>query len=77
MPTGVVTVTSTVPPRASAGETAAVIEVAEVTVYEVAARAPKATAVASVKPEPVTVTGVAPPVGPATGLTALTVGTPS
>ncbi len=60
-----------------AGETAAVIDVAEVTVYEAAATAPKSTAVAAVNPEPVTVTEVPPAGTPATGLTALTVGAAS
>jgi hypothetical protein len=74
IPPGVVTVTSTVP-AGSAGEVA-VIDVAELTVNEVALVAPNVTADAAVKPVPEMVTLVAPPVGPALGLTAVTVGAP-
>ena len=72
MPLGVVTVMSTVPPARSAGAVA-VIEVAETTVV-VAGDVPKSTALAPMKPVPVTVTWVPPPGRPATGLTAVTVG---
>ncbi len=48
--------------------------VGESTVSAVPATAPNRTAVAPVKPEPVTVTTVAPPVGPAAGDTAVTAG---
>ena len=72
MPTGVVTVTFTVP-AAPAGAVA-VIEVEETTVTPVAAFAPKLTAVAPVKFVPVMVTLVPVVVGPAAGLTAVTVG---
>jgi hypothetical protein len=71
VPDGVVTVTSTVP--VPAGETA-VIELAELTVKLVALVAPNLTAVAPVKPLPLTVTVVPPACGPALGLTPLTVG---
>ncbi len=70
-PAGVVTVTSTVP--APAGEVA-VIWVSELTVNEVAAVAPNATAVAPVNPVPVIVTEVPPACGPLLGLTLVTVG---
>ena len=72
VPTGVVTVTFTVP-AAPAGAVA-VIEVEETTVTPVAAFAPKSTAVAPVKFVPVMVTLVPAVVGPAAGLTAVTVG---
>ena len=64
--------TSTVPAEC-AGEVA-VIEVSLLTVKPVAAVAPKFTAVAPVKPVPVTVTDVPPPVEPLVGLTLVTVG---
>ena len=67
-----VTVTSTVA-AASAGEVM-VIEVAELTTRPVPAVVPNLTAVAPVKPVPVTVTGVPPAVGPLVGLTPVTVG---
>jgi hypothetical protein len=51
-----------------------VIDVAELTVNELALVAPNVTADAAVKPVPVMVTLVPPPVGPAFGLTAVTVG---
>ncbi len=57
-----------------AGEVA-VIWVSETTVKVEAAVAPKWSAVAAVKPVPVMVTEVPPPVGPAFGTTELTVGT--
>ena len=57
--------------------TATAVTVAEPTVKEVAAVAPKLTPVAPVKLVPVTVTEVPPPSGPARGLTALTVGATS
>ena len=71
MPLDVVTLTSTVP-AGPAGSTAVtwVAEMAEM----VAAADPKSTAVASRNPVPVMVTVVPPLSGPATGLTALTVG---
>ena len=72
MPPTVVTVTSTVP-AGLAGEVA-VIWVFESTVNEAAAVAPKATAVAPVKPVPVMTTDVPPAVGPEVGATELTVG---
>ena len=65
------TVTSTVP--LPAGEVA-VIEVALLTVNEVAAVAPNFTAVAPVKLVPVMVTEVPPAAGPVVGLTIVTVG---
>jgi hypothetical protein len=70
-PLGVVTVTFTVP--VPAGLTA-VIEVAELTVKLVAAVVPNCTAVAPVKPVPVTVTLLPPAVGPLVGLMPVTVG---
>ncbi len=71
MPSGVVTMTSTLP--ATAGGAVAVSVVAEVTV-KMAGVLPKATAVALVKLVPVTVTEVPPPVGPLDGETPVTVG---
>ena len=53
-----------------------VISPSDTTTTEVPAAAPKSTAVAPVKPVPVTLTVVPPPVGPPDGLTALTVGAP-
>ena len=73
VPPAVVTVTFTVA-GACAGEVA-VIWVSETTVKEEAAVVLKLTAVAAVKPVPVMVTEVPPPVGPALGVTELTVGT--
>src|SRR5678816_2751913 len=72
VPEGVVTVTSTVP-AACAGDTA-VICVALSTVKLAAFVAPNFTDVAPVKPLPVIVTDVPPPVGPLVGLTLDTVG---
>ena len=65
VPPAVVTVTSTVA-AASAGEMM-VIEVEELTTRPVPAVVPNFTTVAPVKPVPVTVTGVPPPVGPLRG----------
>ena len=72
VPPGVVTVTSTAP-ALPAGDVA-VIDVALLTVNEVAAVAPNFTAVAPVKLVPVMVTLVPPAVGPLVGLTPVTVG---
>ncbi len=74
VPLGVVTVTSTTP-AAWAGAVA-VIEEVEVTVKAAGAE-PKSTALVPVKPVPVIVTGVAPVVGPAPALSALTDGASS
>ena len=74
VPPGVVTVTSTAP-AACAGEVA-VIEVA-LTTEKLAAVPPNDTAVAPVKLLPVMVTLVPPAVGPAFGLTPVTVGVES
>jgi hypothetical protein len=73
VPPGVVTVTSTVPPVALAGEIA-VIEVALLTVNEVADVPPNLTAVAPVNPVPVIVTEVPPAAGPLVGEMPVTVG---
>jgi hypothetical protein len=70
-PLGVVTLTSTVS-VVDAGETA-VIEVAESTV-KVAAREPKSTALAALKPAPVIVTLVPPAAGPLLALIFVTIG---
>ncbi len=72
VPPGVVTVTSTAP--AVPAGAVAVREVADTTVKPVAAVDPKVTAVAPVKPVPVTVTLVPPAVGPEPGANAVTVG---
>ncbi len=72
-PTGVVTVTSTVPEPE--GEVTA-IEVDEMAVM-VPAVEPKSTALVPVKPVPVMVTEVPPAGTPATGLSVLIVGAPS
>nr|WP_280295046.1 hypothetical protein [Nocardia abscessus] len=72
VPPGPVTVTGTIP--VPAGVTA-VIWVSELTVNEVAGVLPKLTAVAPVKPEPVRVTVVPPPVEPWLGLMLLNAGT--
>jgi hypothetical protein len=72
VPPGVTTVISTAPAD-PAGEVA-VIEVAEFTVNEVALVVPNLTAETEVKPVPVMLTLVPPAVGPAFGLTAVTVG---
>nr|WP_245659861.1 hypothetical protein [Nocardia gamkensis] len=61
---------------ATPGGTTAVIWVAETMVNEVAAVAPKVTAVAPVRLVPVSVTVFAPELGPWLGLTPLTEGTP-
>ena len=71
MPLAVVTVTSAVP--VPEGEVAA-IEVALLTVNDVAFVAPNFTALAPVKLVPVMVTLVPPPAGPLAGATALTTG---
>ena len=71
VPVAFVTVTFTVP-AAPAGSVA-VRDVSLVTV-KLAGALPKSTAVAPVNPVPVTVTDVPPAVGPADGLTPLTVG---
>ena len=72
VPPGVVTVTSTVP--ALPAGAVAVTEVADLTVNEAAAVAPKLTAEALVRLVPVMVTVVPPAVGPALGLTEVSVG---
>jgi len=71
-PPTVVTVIGTVPVPAGA---TAVIWVAETTVNDVAAVAPKSTAVAPVNPVPVNVTDVPPVTGPETGNTEANTGT--
>ena len=68
-----VTVTSTVPVPAGA---VTVRLVALITVTRCPRWTPKSTAVAPVKPVPVTVTVVPPAWGPLVGLTAVTVGGP-
>ena len=73
MPLLVVTVTFLVPVPDGL---VAVIEVDEFTTTPVAALAPKATVAPETKPAPVIVTFVPPPVDPASGETALTVGAP-
>ena len=73
VPAGVVTVTSAGPALVAAG-LAAVICVPELTVNNGAGADPKLTAVAPVKPVPVTVTRVPPASGPLAGLTAVTAG---
>jgi hypothetical protein len=75
VPTGVVTVTSTVP--AVPEGLIAVICVDELTVKLVAAVPPKSTALVLVKLLPVTTTEVPPAVGPAVGLTEETFANPS
>jgi hypothetical protein len=72
VPPAVVTVTSTVP-AASAGAVI-VREVSETTSSDVPAWVPKSTAVANVKPDPVTVTEVPPKIEPELGLTPVTTG---
>jgi len=72
VPPAVTTVISTIP-ALPAGEVA-VIDVALLTVKLVALLAPNFTAVAPVKLVPVIVTDVPPVVGPAGGLTPVTVG---
>jgi len=71
VPTGVVTVTSTVP--FPFGETA-VIDVAEFTVKLLALLEPNLTALAPLKPVPVIVTVLPPPGEPWLGATLVTVG---
>ena len=71
-PPAVVTVTSTVP-AACVGEVAVRL-VALVTVTAVAGVVPKLTVEPAVKPEPVTVTRVAPATGPEVGAMAVTAG---
>ena len=73
VPTEVVTVMSTAP--VPEGETA-VTWLSLFTVNEVAALVPNFTAVAPVKPEPVTVTDVPPVVAPPVGLIAVICGAP-
>ena len=72
-PPAVVTRTLIVPAE-RAGEVAVML-VAELTVKFVAAVPPKETAVAPVKPVPVSVTAVPPAVGPVVGLRPVTAGT--
>ncbi|GAA2306887.1 hypothetical protein Scani_20130 [Streptomyces caniferus] len=72
VPLGVVTVTCTVPVPSGA---VAVIWVSELTVNEGDGVAPKRTAVALVKPVPVTITGVPPAEEPEGGETERTAGT--
>jgi hypothetical protein len=72
VPFGVVTVTSTVPDD-PAGDTAVKV-VDEATLNDTAAIEPNLTAVAPLKPLPVTVTEVPPAIEPVFGLTEETVG---
>ena len=72
---GVVTVTSTTPVSTPAGAVACSV-VAEVTVTSVAAVAPKETLAPGTNEVPVTVTTVPPAIGPAPGLSPVTVGGP-
>jgi hypothetical protein len=74
VPRAVVTVTSTVPanPNNLAGEMA-VMDVAELTVNDVTVVVPNFTAETLIRLVPVMVTLVPPPVGPALGLTPVTV----
>nr|WP_051022840.1 hypothetical protein [Nocardia pneumoniae] len=71
-PDGVVTVTCAVP---APGGATAVICVFDTTVNEVAGVAPKFTAVAPDRPEPVMVTEVPPAAGPPVGLSEVSEGT--
>ena len=71
MPTGVVTVTFTVPVPAGLS---AVIVVLLTTVRSVAGVVPKSTTVAPVKPVPAIVTEVPPAAGPLAGFRPVTVG---
>src|ERR1700744_2733489 len=75
LPPGVVTTTFTAP--AACAGVVAVMEVALVTVTDVAAVPPNVTAVAPVKFVPVMVTVVPPAIGPLAGLADVTVGTPA
>jgi hypothetical protein len=72
VPLGVVTVTSTVP--LAWGGSVAEITVSESTVNALAELAPKETALAPVKPLPLMLTTVPPPVLPVVGLRAVTAG---
>ena len=65
VPSGLVTVTLTTPEPAG---DVAVIWLAELTVYAVAAVSPNVTVVISVNPVPVIVTAVPPAVGPLAGV---------
>ena len=65
MPSGLVTVTLTTPEPTG---DVAVIWLAELTVYAVAAISPNLTAVISINPVPVIVTAVPPAVGPLAGV---------
>lgn len=71
-PPGVVTVTPTVPAASVGG--VAVTDPSLLTVNDDAALVPKSTTVASVKPDPVIVTGEPPDRGPALGLIPVTIG---
>ena len=75
VPAGVMTVTLTVP--VVPGGELTVIEVGEPTLTLVAAAVPKSTALAPVKPLPVTTTVVPPAGRPAAGLSEATDGAPS
>jgi hypothetical protein len=75
VPTGVTTVTLTVPADPAGDVT--VMDVADTTVRLAPGVLPKLAAVAPVKLVPVSVTAVPPAVVPNTGETAVTVGTPS
>ena len=72
VPPGVITVTSSVPAGTAGAVT--VILLVELTVSAAAAAEPKSTADALLRFVPVIVTLVSPATGPATGLTAVTVG---
>jgi hypothetical protein len=75
VPSGVVTLTSTVPVP---GGEVTVSEVLLITLIEEPGfEVPKSTTVAPLKPAPVIVTEVPPPVGPPEGVTELTVGAPT
>jgi hypothetical protein len=76
VPLGVMMVTASTGPDCSTGDFV-VIEVALVTVYEVAGEPPKYTWVAPSKFVPVMVTEVPPATGPDDGETPVTVGRPS
>ena len=75
-PGGGTTVQVTLPAPAAAGDSA-VISVAETTTNELAASNPNDTDDASLKPVPMIVTLVPPPIGPAAGVTEPTVGAAS
>jgi hypothetical protein len=72
VPLAVFTVTSTTPTAWAGAVT--VIEVSEFTVKLVAAAVPKWMALAPVKPLPLIVTTVPPPLGPVAGVTPVTTG---